>query len=244
MSQVYVRMPQRGPIDTMTKFILGTKEKMTTIYTDEGRSFAATIVLAAPGIISQIKTKETDGYNAVQIAVIAEAKENRVNKAQRGHAQAAQSEVVEGNRKNFRTFREVRQRDGALPADAALGAVVDISMFAPGDRIQVSAISKGKGFQGVVKRHGFHGGPRSHGQKHSERSPGSIGGSGGRAGGRVAKGMKMAGRMGSDRVTVRGLSILQVHPETNELVIAGAIPGRRGTLVEIREEVRTSFPKK
>lgn len=217
---------------------------MTTIYTEEGRSFAATIVLAAPAIISQIKTKETDGYNAVQLAAVEETKEKRVNKAQLGHAHAAQKDTAEGERKGFRVFREVRQRDGALPAEAVLGATIDISMFAPGDMVQVSAVSKGKGFQGVIKRHGFHGGPRSHGQKHSERSPGSIGGSGGRAGGRVAKGMKMAGRMGSDRVTVRNLSILQVHPETGELVISGAIPGRRGTLVEIREVVKTSFPKK
>lgn len=217
---------------------------MTTIYTEEGRSFAATIVIAAPGIISQIKTKETDGYNAVQIAAIEETKEGRVNKAQLGHAHAAQKEAPEGERKGFRVFREVRERSGELPKDAVLGAAVDVSMFAPGDKIEVSAISKGKGFQGVVKRHGFHGGPRSHGQKHSERSPGSIGGSGGRAGGRVARGMKMAGRMGSDRVTVRGLHVLQVHPETGEIVIAGAIPGRRGTLVEIRETVKTSFPKK
>ena len=234
---------RRGPIETM-KFILGTKEKMTTVYTDEGRSFAATVVLAAPGIVSQIKTKETDGYNAVQIASMPEAKASRVNKAQLGHAHAAQKEVAEADRKNFKVFREVRQRDGELPKDAALGGAVDISMFAPGDMIEVSAISKGKGFQGVVKRHGFHGGPRSHGQKHSERSPGSIGGSGGRAGGRVAKGMKMAGRMGSDRVTVRNLSILQVHPETGELVISGAIPGRRGTLVEIRQVVKGPFPIK
>ncbi|MDE1925058.1 MAG: 50S ribosomal protein L3, partial [Patescibacteria group bacterium] len=100
--------------------------------------------------------------------------------------------------------------------------------------VTVSAVSKGRGFQGVVKRHGFHGGPRSHGQKHSERAPGSIGGGGGRAGGRVAKGMRMAGRMGGGRVTVRNLAVLQVLPESNEIVIAGAVPGRRGTLVEIR----------
>ena len=161
-----------------------------------------------------------------------------------GHSAAAQKDVAEADRKNFKVFREVRERSGELAKDAVLGGAIDISMFAPGDKIEVSAISKGKGFQGVIKRHGFHGGPRSHGQKHSERSPGSIGGSGGRAGGRVAKGMKMAGRMGSDRVTVRGLSILQVHPETNEIVISGAIPGRRGTLVEIREAVKGPFPKK
>ena len=121
---------------------------------------------------------------------------------------------------------------------AEVGAVHSMFLFLPrATRLTVSAISKGKGFAGVVKRHGFHGGPRSHGQKHSERSPGSIGGSGGRAGGRVAKGMRMAGRLGSDRVTVKNLAVLQVLPDTNELVISrGAMPGRRkfGTLVEIR----------
>ena len=209
------------------KFILGTKEKMTTIYTDDGRAFAATIVSATPGIVSQIKTAEKEGYNAVQIAGISK-KESRVNKAQVGHTK------MTGKGTAFKHFRELRERSGELPKGVEVGAVVDVSAFAQGDKVEVSAISKSKGFTGVVKRHGFHGGPRSHGQKHSERAPGSIGGSGGRAGGRVARGMRMAGRAGGERVTVRNLSILQVLPETNELVISGAIPGRRGTLVEIR----------
>src|SRR5262249_51001480 len=105
--------------------------------------------------------------------------------------------------------------------------------FSAGEIVTVSGVSKGKGFQGVVKRHGFHGGPRSHGQKHSEREPGSIGG-GSREGGRVEKGKRMAGRMGSDRVTVKGLKILAIDAETNTMLVSGAIPGRRGTLIEIR----------
>lgn len=105
--------------------------------------------------------------------------------------------------------------------------------FAVGDVVQVSGISKGRGFQGVVKRHGFHGGPRSHGQKHSEREPGAIGGGGGRAGGRVAKGIRMAGRMGGDRVTVKNLKVIAVDADKKEILISGAIPGRRGTLLEI-----------
>ena len=112
----------------------------------------------------------------------------------------------------------------------------DLAQLVEGDNITVSGISKGKGFQGVVKRHGFHGGPRSHGQKHSEREPGSISGSGGRAGGRVAKGMRMAGRMGGDRVTVKNLRVAKILPETNEVFVTGAIPGRRGTKVEIRSK--------
>jgi large subunit ribosomal protein L3 len=109
-----------------------------------------------------------------------------------------------------------------------LSGVEDAQIFAEGDNVTVSGISKGKGFQGVVKRHGFKGGRRSHGQKHSEREPGSIGG-GGRAGGRVARGLRMAGRMGGDKVTVKNLRIVKVLPETNELLISGAVPGRRGT---------------
>lgn len=196
---------------------------MTTVFTEDGRSYAATVIIATPAVVTQIKTREKDGYSAVQIGA-GGAKETRVNKAQLGHAKGAP----------LAHFREMKERSGALPEGVVVGQTIDVSVFAEGDKVTVSAISKGKGFQGVIKRHGFHGGPRSHGQKHSERSPGSIGGSGGRAGGRVARGMKMAGRMGNDRVTVRNLAVLQVHPDTGELVIAGAIPGRRGTLVEVR----------
>jgi len=209
------------------KFLLGTKEKMTTIYTAEGQAFAATIINAGNSIVTQLKTKEKDGYNAVQIGAI-EKKEKRVNKPQVGHAKMI------GKGTALRYFKELRPRDGELPAGVEVGATINVSAFTEGEKVDVSAISKSKGFAGVVKRHGFHGGPRSHGQKHSERSPGSIGGSGGRAGGRVAKGMRMAGRMGGDRITVRNLKVLQILPDTNEIVIAGAIPGRRGTLVEIR----------
>ncbi len=205
------------------KFILGTKGRMTTVFTEDGRSCAATVVTAGPAVVTQVKTVATDGYNAVQLGAF-ETVPSRVNKPQLGHAKG----------KAYKVFKELRNRDGKPVAGAEVGTTVDITAFAVGDKVTVSAITKGKGFQGVVKRHGFHGGPRSHGQKHSERAPGSIGGSGGRAGGRVAKGMRMAGRMGSDRVSVRNLSILQVLPETGELVISGAIPGHPGTLVEVR----------
>jgi large subunit ribosomal protein L3 len=190
---------------------------MLTVFTDEGRAFAATVINAAPNMVAQIKTVEKDGYQAVQLATI-ETKPARVNKPQLGHTKG----------KAFKVFKETRTTDAP-----EVGSNIDVSVFAPGDKVTVSATSKGKGFAGVVKRHGFHGGPRSHGQKHSERSPGSIGGSGGRAGGRVARGMRMAGRLGSDRVTVRNLQVLQVLPETNELVLAGAVPGKKGTIVEV-----------
>ena len=204
------------------KFILGTKGRMLTVFTDEGRAFAATVINSAPNTVTQVKTADKDGYNAVQVGFGA-TKESRVAKAQLSHAKG----------KALKHFKELRRRDGMAVEGVELGADIDVSAFEVGEKVTVSAVSKGKGFQGVVKRHGFKGGRRSHGQKHSEREPGSIGG-GGRAGGRVAKGMRMAGRMGSDRVTVRNLTVLQVHPETHELVLAGAVPGRQGTLVEVR----------
>lgn len=117
----------------------------------------------------------------------------------------------------------------------ALGAAEDAQVFAEGETVRVTGLSKGKGFQGVVKRHGFHGGPRSHGQKHSEREPGSISG-GSRNGGRVPKGMRMAGRMGGDKVTVRNLTVVKVLADTNEIMVSGAVPGRRGTQIIVREK--------
>jgi len=231
------------PIDNMIKFILGTKGPMTTVFTEDGRAYAATIISAAPNVVTQIKTIEKEGYNAVLVGAV-ETKEKRVNKAQLKHLHAALGGAAYKDGKALKHFREFRTRGGSLPEGVEAGATLDLSVFVVGDKVEVSAISKGKGFQGVVKRHGFHGGPRSHGQKHSERSPGSIGGSGGRAGGRVAKGMRMAGRMGSDRTTVRNLLVLQVLPETNELVLAGAVPGRRGTLVEVRGSSQGSTSKK
>src|SRR3989338_11156167 len=200
------------------KFLVGTKQYMTTIFSEDGRAHAVTIVKAGPVVVSQIKTKEKDGYEAVQLA-FGKTKESRINKPQIGHLKKAGA---------YAHFKEYKPE---TTSDKNVGDRVDVYLFAPGDSVSVSALSKGKGFQGVVKRHGFKGGRRSHGQKHSEREPGSIGG-GGRAGGRGIKGMRMAGRMGSDRITVKNLKVLQLNGDT--LVISGAVPGRRGTLVEIR----------
>lgn len=198
--------------------MLGTKGKMTQVFDEAGVVHAATMIIAGPLTVTQVKTKEKDGYTAAQVGFGA-IKEKNVSSPMKGHL------------KDLTLSRYVREfsPDGEVKR----GDSIDISVFAPGDVVDVSAISKGKGFQGVVKRHGFHGGPRSHGQKNKERAPGSIGGAG-RAGGRVAKGMRMAGRMGNDRVTVRNLKVLQVIPESNILLISGAIPGTNGTLVEIR----------
>ncbi len=204
------------------KYLLGTKDAMTQIFTDAGVVCPATILRVAPGIVSQIKTVEQDGYASAQIAV-GSAKKSRMSKAQLGHLGGAYAHV-----KEFRP-RYVGETLEGLEK----GGVVDVSAFSVGDTVMVSAISKGKGFQGVVKRHGFKGDKASHGRKHSARTPGSIGG-GGRAGGRVIKGMRMGGRMGGDRVTVKNLTVLAIDPEAQVLFISGAVPGRRGTVVEIR----------
>jgi large subunit ribosomal protein L3 len=201
------------------KFMLGTKGKMTQVFDEKGVVSAATIVNAGPLTVTQVKGTEKDGYSAVQFGMGTRAGKN-LGKAVLGHLKDLPS---------ARFIRENRQESG----DMKRGDSLDISIFVPGDVVQVSAVSKGKGFQGVVKRHGFSGGPRSHGQKNKERAPGSIGG-GGRAGGRVVKGMRMAGRMGGDRITVTNLRVLQVDATNNQILISGAIPGRPGTLVEIR----------
>jgi len=202
------------------KFILGTKTNMTQVFDDKGIVHPATVIKAGPLTVTQVKTASgKDKYSAVQVGFGSRAAKN-INKAMKGH-------MKEGNYAYVREFRTEGD-----PAFAA-GDSIDLSTFAAGDKVTVSAVSKGKGFQGGVKRHGFKGGPRSHGQKHSEREPGSLGG-GGRDGGRVAKGKRMAGRMGGDRITTKGLTVVAVSPETGEIFIRGAVPGRRGTLVEVK----------
>ena len=198
------------------KFILGRKLNMTQIFDKDGVVHPATVVSASPVVVTQVKTKETDGYTAVQLG---EGKRNasRITKPMRGHIKELG---------NFATLSEFRVDDVTMKT----GDVVEVSQFKEGDSIDVSAITKSKGFQGVVKRHGFGGGPRSHGQKHSEREPGSIGGG---LRNKVPKLMRMAGRMGGERVTVKNLKVLHVDQATNMLYISGAVPGRRGTLIEI-----------
>jgi len=203
------------------KFILGTKEGMTQVFDANGVCYPVTILRVEPATITQVKTEEKDGYTAVQIASGAQ-KEHRVAKAQKGHAGAA-----------FEHSKEFRPRKNYEESVAGFekGQVIDAGVFAAGDKVVVSAISKGKGFQGVVKRHGFAGGRGSHGQKHSHREPGSIGSTGF---GRVLKGLRMAGRMGNDRISVKNLQVVQVNKDANVLLIKGAVPGRKGTLVEVR----------
>jgi large subunit ribosomal protein L3 len=200
------------------KFILATKEGMTRIFGEDGVAHAGTILVADPVTVTQVKTKEgKDGYAAIQVGR-GMRKTKNISKPVLGHTKG----------KGYEAIREFRTDDAA-----EAGSTIDASVFTVGDTVQVSGLSKGKGFAGVVKRHGFHGGPRTHGQKHTERSPGSIGGSGGRAGGRVAKGMRMAGRLGTDRVTVTNLKVLVVDAAAGKIIVSGAVPGRRGTLLEV-----------
>lgn len=205
------------------KYILGKKEEMTQYFDENGKVQPATIITADPIVVTQIKNLTTDGYNAIQVGV-GTTKESRVSKPSRMHAKHAE----EG--KAYVHFRELRLKSEETPS-LSVGDTLSVSSFEKGDVVSVSGTSKGKGFQGVVKRHGFAGGPRTHGQKHSEREPGSIGG-GLRV--RVPKGMRMAGRMGGDTITIKHLRILDVIPETNTIIVKGAVPGRRGTLVTIR----------
>lgn len=203
------------------KFILAKKEGMTRVFGTDGRARAGTILITEPITVTQVKTKDgKDAYAAIQVGM-GERRTKNISKAVLGHTKG----------KGFSAIREFRNEEGST--QYAVGSEISADIFAVGDTVQVSGITKGKGFAGVVKRHGFHGGPRSHGQKHTERSPGSIGGSGGRAGGRVAKGMRMAGRMGSDRVTVTNLKVLAVDVKAGEIIVSGAVPGRRGTMLEI-----------
>jgi large subunit ribosomal protein L3 len=168
--------------------------------------------------VTRIFSKEKDGYNSVQVGYGIQKKE-RVTKSRAGAMKGA----------FYKTLKEFRLKPSDK-TEAKEGDIIDISTFAPGDKIMVSSVSKGKGFQGVVKRHGFHGGPRTHGQKHSEREPGSIGG-GLRT--HVPKGMRMAGRMGSDRITQKNLQVVFVDKENSLMLIKGAVAGKRGSLVEI-----------
>lgn len=195
---------------------------MTQVFDDNGNVCPVTVLEVGPVVITQIKTKKTDGYDAVQVG-FGIKKEKNINKAIKGHVKGLG---------NFQYIKEFRIEDEKDLVKFKVGDKIDLTSFKEGEKVTVSSISKGKGFQGVIKRHGFKGQPRTHGQKHSERAPGSISG-GTREGGRVPKKMRMAGRTGSDFVTLQGLKIIQIDITNNELLILGAMAGRRGTLVEI-----------
>ncbi len=196
------------------KFILAKKLEMSQVYGPDGSMVPVTLVQAGPCVVTQVKTKETDGYQAIQVGFLSTKK---LNKPEAGHLKGLPP---------LRHLGEVRlEQDPTMKR----GEVIEATVFQAGDIVHVSGVSKGKGFQGVVKRHHFHGHPTSHGHKDQERMPGSIG-----AGGvqHVLKGRRMAGRMGDERVTVKNLVVVEVR-EGGILAVKGAVPGARNAVVEI-----------
>lgn len=198
--------------------IIGRKIGMTSVFDADGKSVACTVIEASPNVITQVRTEDTDGYTAVQLG-FGDKKEKRTPRAEQGHFKKAgctpKQKLVE-----FREFE----------GNASLGSTVDVTIFKVGDVVDVVGTSKGKGFQGVVKRHGFGGvGGQTHGQHNRQRHPGSVGACSYPA--RVFKGTRMAGRTGNDRVKIQGLKVLQVLPESNLIVVSGSVPGAKNSFV-------------
>jgi large subunit ribosomal protein L3 len=196
------------------KFILGSKLGMTQMFDKDGKVVPVTLVEAGPCVVTQIKNKEKDGYESVQVGLNKIIKANKIKKPLA--------------KKPFRFLREFR-----TAGEYKAGDNIDVSVFQEGDIVKVAGVSKGKGFQGAVKRWGFHGRKATHGVKHEHRTVGSIGAS---FPARIIKGKKMPGRMGADRVTVKNLKIMKVDKDNNLLVIKGAVPGKLGILLEISDK--------
>ncbi len=207
------------------KGILGKKVGMTQIFDESGEVIPVTIVKAGPCFVTQIKTKDRDGYRAIQVG-FEETKQERLTRPEQGHLRKSGVSPL-------RHLREIRVDDVSPYQE---GQRLEVSQFKVGDRVDVVGTSKGRGFAGVVKRHGFRGGPKTHGQSDRLRAPGSIGA--GTTPGRVFKGMRMPGRMGNQRVTVQNLRVVLVDPERNLLAVRGAVPGARGGMVMIREAIK------
>ncbi|HVU83692.1 MAG TPA: 50S ribosomal protein L3 [Puia sp.] len=204
------------------KGLIGKKIGMTSVFTPDGKQVACTIVEAGPCIVTQVKTTESDGYNSLQLA-FGDKKERHILSAEKNHF-AKSNTPVKQFIKEFRNFS----------LEKNLGDALTVDIFAEGEKVDVVGTSKGKGFQGVVKRHGFHGvGGQSHGQHDRSRAPGSLGNSSDAS--RVMKGVRMAGRLGGDRVKLKGLSVVKVFPEKNYLLIAGSVPGHNGSIVYIQK---------
>ena len=211
----------------MMKFLLGQKLGMSQVFDEKGKRIPVTLVEAGPCVVTQVKTEEKDGYQAIQLGFKKIEKEKKIKKPMR--------------KKPFRWLREFKGEESKLsssPVASAredgeykVGDQIDVSVFQEGKKVKVSGISKGKGFQGAVKRWGFSGRGASHGVKHEARTLGSVGSSFPE---RVIKGKKMPGRMGSERTTVKNLEIVKIDKENNLLAVKGAVPGKKGTLLEIR----------
>jgi len=207
---------------TKMKGIIGKKIGMTSIFDPTGKQTACTIIEAGPCVVTQVKTQETDGYSALQLAY-GDKKEKHTIGAEKNHYAKANTSA----KKTVKEFRNYFQENN-------IGDTITAEIFAEGEKVEVVGITKGKGFQGVVKRHGFHGvGEASHGQHDRQRAPGSVGGSSYPS--RVFKGMRMAGRMGTDRVKVKGLKIVKIFPDKNYILVSGSVPGHNGSIVLIQK---------
>ncbi|MDQ6601841.1 MAG: 50S ribosomal protein L3 [Chloroflexota bacterium] len=207
----------------MLEGLLGKKLGMTQVFDPTGRALAVTVIETGPCIVTQLRTQESDGYNGVQLGF---GTAKRLNRPDAGHLRASGA--------NSRDIREIRtDGNGDLTVGQTLTAD---AVFKAGDTVDVTGQSKGKGFAGVVKRHHFAGGPKTHGQSDRHRAPGSVGA--GTTPGRVFKGLKMAGHMGNERVTVQNLRVVDVDVERNLVLVAGAVPGANGGLVTIRQTVK------
>ena len=204
--------------------LLGKKIGMTNVFSPDGKLVPVTVVQVGPCVVTQVKTKEIDGYNALQLG-FDEKKVERLNKPIAGHLKKAGD-------KGFRVLREFRTDD---LEDVKAGAIIGIDVFAVGDKVNISGISKGRGFQGTIKRHGFSRGPETHGSR-NHRKPGSIGNSAWP--GRVFKGKKLPGHMGTNRETVKNLTIVDIKHEDNLLLVKGAVPGFKTGILEVRKIVK------
>ena len=201
----------------MLQGYLGKKIGMTQIFREDGRVVPVTVIEAGPCVVTQLKTMETDGYEAVQLGF---GDVKRRNKPLSGHL------------KNSRLSRYLREVTADNTTEFEVGQTIGVDIFEAGEKVDVIGRSKGRGFAGVMKRWGFAGGPRTHGQSDRARAPGSIGG--GTTPGKVYKGLKMSGHMGNRRITVKGLEIVEVDAERNLLLVKGGIPGAPNSLVQIR----------
>lgn len=221
------------------KGLLGFKVGMTQIIESNGDAVPVTLIQAGPCYVAQVKTEKTDGYNAIQLG-FAETKDQRLTGGQRGHLGRVKVGKKNQPRKSLKSLpalrylREFRTRSAA---EFQVGQVLTVEQFEIGSHIDVTGKSKGRGFQGGVKRHGFSGGPKTHGQSDRHRAPGSIGSTSGV--GRVFKGTRMAGRMGNDRTTAQNLEVVRVDAVKNLMAVKGAVPGAKGGLVIIREAAKS-----
>lgn len=219
------------------KGLLGIKLGMSQVFDETGVVTPVTIVQAGPCFVTQVKTDETDGYNAIQVG-FGETKNGRLTKGQQGHLGLLKKDKKHPHRKqsNLSALQHLREFRTKTSAEYEVGQELTVEQFEVGDRVDVAGITKGRGFAGGVKRYGFKGGPKTHGQSDRWRAPGSIGATSGT--GHVFKGKRMAGHMGNERYTAQNLQVIKIDPEKNLLAIKGSVPGHKGGLVILRDSAK------